>query len=372
MGDCTFCGKRAGVLRKKHEVCEQTYRAGWAEMVATAANSVDSGETNVARLRRSLAAIAERSFVGIDQVDGAIAEGWRRAVGKSLQDGVLTRREEDRLREFRARFAIGETEAGRAATQLNQAVVDRLMFSAQRAALSTDEDSSALTELSALLNDAQLPPNSRRQLLIRGWEAAVEEFLEDGTLSLEEEGALLRYASHFGLEGEQVLNANGKFRDFVKGVILREIMEGKVPERIKPVGGLPFNLLKSEKLVWILSDVDYYQTKVRRIREGMSHGLSMRVARGLYYRPSRFSSETVESEETLHADTGVLGITNRHIYFHGPRRRFRIRYEKIVSFEIYSNGIGVMRDTVSAKPETFVTGDGWFIYNLVTNLAQNG
>ena len=29
-----------------------------------------------------------------------------------------------------------------------------------------------------------------------------------------------------------------------------------------------------------------------------------------------------------------------------------------------------MRDNQRAKPESFSTGDGWFIYNLVTNLAQ--
>ena len=35
-----------------------------------------------------------------------------------------------------------------------------------------------------------------------------------------------------------------------------------------------------------------------------------------------------------------------------------------------TDGIGVMRDAQTAKPQEFRTGDGWFIYNLVTNLAQ--
>ena len=42
----------------------------------------------------------------------------------------------------------------------------------------------------------------------------------------------------------------------------------------------------------------------------------------------------------------------------------------IVSFEPYSDGLGVMRDAQMAKPQTFITGDGWFVYNLVVNLAQ--
>jgi hypothetical protein len=35
----------------------------------------------------------------------------------------------------------------------------------------------------------------------------------------------------------------------------------------------------------------------------------------------------------------------------------------------YSDGIGIQRDAASAKPEVFKTGDGWFAYNLITNLA---
>jgi len=45
-------------------------------------------------------------------------------------------------------------------------------------------------------------------------------------------------------------------------------------------------------------------------------------------------------------------------------------YEKIVSFESYEDGIGLQRDAASVKPQSFVTGDGWFTYNLITNLAQ--
>ena len=31
---------------------------------------------------------------------------------------------------------------------------------------------------------------------------------------------------------------------------------------------------------------------------------------------------------------------------------------------------GITRDTQTAKPESFHTTEGWFVYNLVTNLAQ--
>jgi hypothetical protein len=66
----------------------------------------------------------------------------------------------------------------------------------------------------------------------------------------------------------------------------------------------------------------------------------------------------------------LVGVTDKHIYFSGSHKKFRIRYDKIVAFEPYCDGVGVQRDAATAKPQTFRTGDGWFAYNLITNLAQ--
>ena len=66
----------------------------------------------------------------------------------------------------------------------------------------------------------------------------------------------------------------------------------------------------------------------------------------------------------------MLGLTTKHIYFAGGRKRFRVRYDRIVAFDPYEDGFGIMRDAQTAKPQAFRTGDGWFAYNLATNLAQ--
>ena len=50
------------------------------------------------------------------------------------------------------------------------------------------------------------------------------------------------------------------------------------------------------------------------------------------------------------------------------RRKFRVRYDRIVSFDPYDDGFGIMRDAQTAKPQTFRTGDGRFPHNLAANL----
>ena len=156
----------------------------------------------------------------------------------------------------------------------------------------------------------------------------------------------------------------------VQAGALRDVLNGKLPQRQKYPGRLPFNLQKSETLVWVFQGVDYYEEKTRSEFRGGSQGMSFRVAKGVYYRTGGFRGERVQTAETVHADTGLLGVTNKHIYFSGEQKRFRVRFDRIVTFEPYEDGIGIMRDAQSARPQSFRTGDGWFVYNLVSNLAQ--
>ena len=71
-----------------------------------------------------------------------------------------------------------------------------------------------------------------------------------------------------------------------------------------------------------------------------------------------FRSQPTLWEETIHAGTGMLGLTTKHIHFAGSRKRFRVRYDKIAASGPYKDGLGIMRDAQTAKPQIFRTGDG--------------
>ena len=43
--------------------------------------------------------------------------------------------------------------------------------------------------------------------------------------------------------------------------------------------------------------------------------------------------------ETVQQDTGLLGFTTKHIYFSGPKKKFRVRYDRIVGFEPFSDWV---------------------------------
>ena len=275
MGNCIYCGKPAGFLRKIHKECKQKHEQGESEIVSLVSKLGSEGG-DLTNLEDSIKQIASTSFV-------------------------------------------------------------------------TDE--------------------ALKSLVSSGWEKAVDVAFDDGLLSEEEESSLSALMKHFALS-QQTLDRSGSYSKVVKGAILRDVMDGNVPERMQVAGNLPFNLQKTEKIVWVFQNVDYYEQKTRTKYVGGSQGVSIRIAKGVYYRTGAFKGERVQTSETIHADTGLLGITNKHMYFSGPNKSFRIAYNKIVSFEPFSDGIGLQRDAQTAKPQSFQTGDGWFTYNLITNLAQ--
>lgn len=207
-----------------------------------------------------------------------------------------------------------------------------------------------------------------RALVIEEWERAVERAFDDGILTEEEDNNLGEIKGALELSQED-LDRNGAYTKLVKGAVLRDVLNGVIPQRMRIEGSLPFNLQRNETLVWVFSDAKYLEQKTRSQYVGGSRGTSVRICKGVYWRVGSFRGHSVPYTETT-TYPGYVGVTTKHLYFAGAGKSFRVRYDKIVSWEPYSDGIGIMRDGANAKPQSFITGDGWFTYNLVMNLAR--
>jgi len=223
--------------------------------------------------------------------------------------------------------------------------------------------------ISEIEQSSFVPSSERKDLLVKGWENSVEQFLEDGILDTTEEKRLVEFKERFALS-QSDLDKNGALTKTAKAAVLRDVLNGVVPQRMSFDRNLPINLQKDEQVIWAFAGSKYLEDKTRRQFVGGSQGVSVRIMKGVYYRVGAFKGHAVENTERVHVDTGLVVVTTKNIYFAGSQKSIRLPYAKIVSFEPFSDGIGVMRDTATAKPQIFVTGDGWFTYNLVTNLSQ--
>lgn len=208
-----------------------------------------------------------------------------------------------------------------------------------------------------------------QEAMIAAWETAVSEALEDNILTVEEEERLASFKDHFSID-QADLDRKGALSNLVKAGVLRDLMEGKLPERVAITGTLSINLQKSENVIWLFSATDYYEDRTKREYVGGYQGVSVRIARGVYWKAGGFRGHPVERNERVHVDTGLLAVTNKHLYFISAKKTMRIPHQKIISLIPFTDGIGVHRDGATARPQIFVTGDGWFTYNLLANIKN--
>lgn len=246
----------------------------------------------------------------------------------------------------------------------------RIVFEASRALGGSESFDTLVETITEVEKAFYVPPADTKALLINTWVASVEQFLNDGILDKSEDDRLIELQKRFHLSQDD-LNRNNAFTNVGKASILRDVLNGELPQRkVEITGPLAPNIQKGEQIIWAFTGAKYSEDKTKREFVGGSQGMSVRVMKGVYYRFGAFKGHAVEQTKLVDIDTGCVAITDKHIYFTGPQKSMRIPYKKIVTFQPFSDGIGVILDNATAKRLVFVTGDGWFTYNLVTNLSR--
>ena len=212
---------------------------------------------------------------------------------------------------------------------------------------------------------------SRIAALRQGWADAVERLLDDSVLTRGEEERLMSVRRNL-LSDDTELEHTREYLRVVKAGLLRDLFEGQISRRMVVEGPLPFQFQKNETLVWLFNSARYWEERIQRTYVGGSSGVSIRIARGVYYRTAGFRGNPVETRSLVEIGVGSLAVTTKRLYFASQAKSFRVAYSRVVAWEAYEDGIGLWRDVANAKQQVFVTGDGWFTYNLVRNLAEQG
>jgi len=228
--------------------------------------------------------------------------------------------------------------------------------------------SNTLIELHQIKKDGYLTHEQFSARIAQGLSEAVESFLADHHLSLEEETTIDTFAEALPIQDEH-FNALDLSERIVKAAILRDLSEGKVPDpKVTVNGNLPFLFQKSEKLLWIFQNIEYLERRTRTEYRGGSQGVSIRVTKGVYYRTGAFKGRKVEVEELKSMGVGIVALTTKHLYFGNASTSFKVPYRKIVSLNTYSDGLGIQKDGVRSKPQIFKGVDAWFASNIISNL----
>ena len=199
-------------------------------------------------------------------------------------------------------------------------------------------------------------------------EEAVNKYLNDGVIEKNEETCIARFIQFSGFT-QKSLNTTHALDKVVQSRVIQEILKGNVPKPAITISGdFPFMLSKNETLIWMFRNIILHEQKTRREYTGRSSGFNIRVAKGIYYRTGGFKGTPVETSYMQRISEGSVCLTDKNLYFSSMEKSLKIPYDKIISIESYSNGLGLQKDGANSKPVFFERLDSWFCYNVISNL----
>ena len=224
--------------------------------------------------------------------------------------------------------------------------------------------STAENILSVIANEC--PGSTKTRVLKKAFNEVFADITNSSEINLDKERIINSLRMQSGLSVEEFQSLSN-YSDYVKTLQVQDILQGHTPDRFTSKG-IPINLQKNEKPIWAFNNTDYYEEKVKRSHVGVTSGLSIRLAKGVYYRVGAFRGETVEKSNLKYLYTGTMVLTDKNIYFYSREKSMRLPYSKIVSYIPFEDSIGIQLDRINTKPVYIKNIDGRFAYNIVSNI----
>ncbi len=364
MGTCKYCGQSAGLFSSSHKECEEKHTLGVNEFRQMLARYFQHLTTS-ADIQRRLQALRKDNYLNADDIateattaiDNHTAAIHRpfnmdavlnvvhlvTVLGEPYRvidcNGAVTRFAQKNIKGHIAEYFTGKQDINATLAAVNQ-VVSAIPIS----------------------NDALL------EAYLYMLDKAATNYLKDGLLSPQEEQRVNTYTSTFAIPTNNLpaTYQNSNIAKMSQASILSNLQRGVLPPQNTFA---PIMLGKGETILWQYSDVKLFEEKVQREYHSNRGGLSVRVCKGVYYRPSTGRMKPVERSYMNQEGVGVLYITNKHLIFNSPTKGVKIPYSKIIGVTPYSDGLEVNRDG-NAKRLILQGFDSWFIMNAMALVAN--
>jgi hypothetical protein len=220
----------------------------------------------------------------------------------------------------------------------------------------TDEEKSFLEKLQS---DLKLPDAIAAQIYQKDatelYKNMLDKVLADELLSPEEDAELNALAKN--------LNIEASLDPATKNILDKHRLYWQIHNGNLPVVNVSINLQKYETCHFH-THIDWFETRTITKRIGYS-GPTMRIkiAKGLYWRAGNLAIKPTTEDVLTKIDSGDLYLTSKRIIFMGSRGSKTIAMNKILNFEVYSNGVEIHKD--SGKSPFFSFSENVEIFSML-------
>lgn len=364
MGTCKYCGQSSGLFSSSHKECEGKHTSGVSELRQMLARYFQHLTTSTDIMRR-LQALRKENYLNVDDIatEATTAiDNYTAAIHRPFNMDVVQNVEH-------LVSALGEPyrviDRNGAITRFAQKVIKGHIaeyFTGKQDINATHAAISQVTSALPINNDAL------QESYLYMLDKAATNYLKDGLLSPQEEQRVNTYTSTFGIPTNNLpaTYQGGNIAKMSQASILSNLQRGVLPPQNIFA---PIMLGKGETILWQYSDVKLFEEKVQREYHSNRGGLSIKIMKGVYYRPSTGRTRPVEHSYMNLEGTGNLYVTNKHLIFNSPTKGVKIPYSKIIGVSPYSDGLEVNRDG-NAKRLILQGFDSWFIMNVMSLVAN--
>jgi hypothetical protein len=210
-----------------------------------------------------------------------------------------------------------------------------------------------------------IEPKKLRSITIDGINAMVQAALRQRLVTPDEEDRILEIAEAVGLTLSDMPDLEEKL---VKVRVLRDLGDGRTPDRIEVVGPMPIDLEPGETIIWIVNGAHSY----RQPREPAPPRAPSRPQHDMpdYFSQASLGQQPAPTDGLISRGDSDLMITDRNLFVVLSERHLKIPLTKVEAFHAYSNGFQIVLARKESRDFIVTVADSWFAANLIVKLIR--
>jgi hypothetical protein len=257
---------------------------------------------------------------------------------QSLVDLILTKQEKEQLEEIIKYFSLDISFVNSVKASINKTATEKLVKKKYEDKILTDDEKEEIVEFATYLNLNPIEIEKIRLNVASAlFSAVVSEKLSDHKLTPQEETDLIKTLNNLQIDIsviKEIIPTN-KIQELAYAKLLWQLSNGIFPV----LQNVALGLKKNENCYLSFSSRLLERKVVTTGYSSSSSGVSFRIAKGVSYRVGASRSRAIKEEVTL-KHPGMLYLTNERVIFvSSGKHSFTLKFDKILSFEVYSDGM---------------------------------
>lgn len=260
-----------------------------------------------------------------------------------ISDLKVTSEEKQSLKEIIDYFNISGEETNNIKEKYSKDAVKKLSLEKYSDSFLTDAEREEIELFASELNISQEEVEKINKSVAENiYKEAVQKAIADNAVTLDEQETLEQLANKLDLNLNEISLDKSTDETYNYLVLINALNNGYLPA--KPTSAIV--LQKNEIAHWEAPASLLVSKTITTGYSSASRGISIRVMKGVSYRVGASKSTPIREQISI-KHPGVLVVTNKRVVFSSSAKSFTIPFTQLISFEPYSDGLGLQKSNSS-------------------------